>query len=200
MRYFFTARLWKALGVLLAVAALLIGALSLVNRRAQSQSAQSHIVDVVAAIAASEFGEGWQVADGKSVGDASLTLDDGRVLRLVDGTRGESTCNVPISSYSCVLLADTLGAGVLWFALVPSDATNGRERLTLPALVDMQEGGDLGVLSNGWVIPLATPTIRNCDTETTSLRDFINQFPEGNAISLLDLYADTINEVVCTGP
>lgn len=200
MRYFFTASLWKALGVLLAVAALLVGALSLVNRRAQSESAQSHIVDVVAAIAASEFGEGWQVADGKSVGDASLTLDDGRVLRLVDGTQGESICNLPISSYSCVLLADTLGTGVLWFALVPADATNGKERLTLPALVDMQEGGDLGVLSNGWVIPLATPTIRNCDTETTSLRDFINQFPEGNAISLLDLHADNINEVVCTGP
>ena len=67
MRYFFTASLWKALGVLLAVAALLIGALSLVNRRAQSQSAQSHVVDVVAAIAASEFGDGWQVATGNQL-------------------------------------------------------------------------------------------------------------------------------------
>ena len=200
MRYFFTARLWKALGVLLAVAVLLVGALSLINKQAQSESAQSHVIDVVASITTSEFGEGWQVADGRSVGDATLTLDDGRVLRLVDGTQGESTCNLPILSYSCVLLADTLGTGVLWFALVPADATNGKEKLTLPALVDMREGGDLGVLSNGWVVPLATPTVRNCDTETTSLRDFINQFPEGNAISILDLYSDSIEEVVCTGP
>jgi len=55
-------------------------------------------------------------------------------------------------------------------------------------------------LSNGWVVPLATPTVRNCDAETTSLRDFINKFPEGNAISLLNLYQDQISEVVCTGP
>lgn len=200
MRYFFTASLWKALGVLLAVAILLVGALSFVNGSNASQSSSSHVVDVVAAVAASEFGDGWNVVDGKSVGDAVFTLDDGRILRLVDGTPGESACALPITSYSCVLLADTLGTGVLWFALAPADETNGKERLTLPAVVDMREGGDLGVLSNGWVVPLATPTIRNCDTETSSLRDFINQFPEGNAIALLNLNSDSIDEVVCTGP
>jgi hypothetical protein len=96
------------------------------------------------------------------------------------------------------MVADTLGTGVLWFALVPADSTNGKEMLTLPTLVDMLDAGDLGVLSNGWVVPLATPTVRNCESETSSLRDFINKFPDGTAVSMLNLYEDQITEVICT--
>jgi hypothetical protein len=200
MRYFFTARLWAALGILLGVSALVFAMLLVVNGGSSASSSGSRVIDVVAAVTTTEFGDGWQVSSGKSIGDATLSLDDGRTLHIVDGTPGEVTCELPTIPYSCVLVADTLGSGVLWFALVPSDSSNGKEVLTLPALVDMLQGGDLGVLSNGWVVPLATPTVRNCDTETTSLRDFINTFPEGNAVSLLNLYQDRITEVVCTGP
>lgn len=200
MRYFFTARLWAALGILLGASVLVFGMLIVVNGGSSTGSSGSRVIDVVAAVTTTEFGEGWQVSSGKSVGDATLFLDDGRAMRIVDGTPGEVTCETPTIPYSCVFVADTLGSGVLWFALVPSDSNNGKEILTLPALVDMMQGGDLGVLSNGWVVPLATPTVRNCETETTSLRDFINKFPEGNAVSLLNLYQDQISEVVCTGP
>ena len=200
MRYFFTARLWAALGILLGAAFLVFGLLIVVNGGSTTGSSGSRVIDVVAAVTTTEFGEGWQVSSGKSVGDATLFLDDGRAMRIVNGTPGEVTCETPTIPYSCVFVADTLGSGVLWFALVPSDSNNGKEILTLPALVDMMQGGDLGVLSNGWVVPLATPTVRNCETETTSLRDFINKFPEGNAVSLLNLYTDQISEVVCTGP
>ena len=200
MRYFFTARLWAALGMLLGSSALVFATLLLVNGGSSASSSGSRVIDVVAAVTTTEFGDGWQISDGKSVGDATLSLDDGRTLHIVDGTPGEVTCELPTIPYSCVIVADTLGSGVLWFALVPSDSSNGKEILTLPALVDMLQGGDLGVLSNGWVVPLATPTVRNCDTETTSLRDFINKFPDGNAIALLNLYQDQITEVVCTGP
>ena len=200
MRYFFTARLWAALGILLGAAVLVFGLLIVVNGGSTTGSSGSRVIDVVAAVTTTEFGDGWQVSSGKSVGDATLFLDDGRAMRIVNGTPGEVTCETPTIPYSCVFVADTLGSGVLWFALVPSDSNNGKEILTLPALVDMMQGGDLGVLSNGWVVPLATPTVRNCDTETTSLRDFINKFPEGNAVSLLNLYTDQISEVVCTGP
>jgi len=200
MRYFFTARLWAALGMLLGASALVFATLLLVNGGSSASSSGSRVIDVVAAVTTTEFGDGWQISDGRSVGDATLSLDDGRTLHIVDGTPGEVTCELPTIPYSCVIVADTLGSGVLWFALVPSDSSNGKEILTLPALVDMLQGGDLGVLSNGWVVPLATPTVRNCDTETTSLRDFINEFPDGNAIALLNLYQDQITEVVCTGP
>ena len=200
MRYFFTAKLWAALGILLGAAVLVFGLLIVVNGGSTTGSSGSRVIDVVAAVTTTEFGDGWQVSSGKSVGDATLFLDDGRAMRIVNGTPGEVTCETPTIPYSCVFVADTLGSGVLWFALVPSDSNNGKEILTLPALVDMMQGGDLGVLSNGWVVPLATPTVRNCETETTSLRDFINKFPEGNAVSLLNLYQDQISEVVCTGP
>jgi hypothetical protein len=200
MRYFFTARVWAALGILRGAAVLVLGLLIVVNGGSSTGSSGSRVIDVVAAVTTTEFGDGWQVSSGKSVGDATLFLDDGRAMRIVDGTPGEVTCETPTIPYSCVFVADTLGSGVLWFALVPSDSNNGKEILTLPALVDMMQGGDLGVLSNGWVVPLATPTVRNCETETTSLRDFINKFPEGNAVSLLNLYQDQISEVVCTGP
>ena len=200
MRYFFTARLWAALGILLGASVLVLGLLLVVNGGSPTGSSDSRVIDVVAAVTTTEFGDGWQVSSGKSVGDATLFLDDGRAMRIVNGTPGEVTCETPTIPYSCVFVADTLGSGVLWFALVPSDSNNGKEILTLPALVDMMQGGDLGVLSNGWVVPLATPTVRNCETETTSLRDFINKFPEGNAVSLLNLYTDQISEVVCTGP
>jgi hypothetical protein len=200
MRYFFTARLWAALGILLGASVLVFGLLIVVNGGSSTGSSGSRVIDVVAAVTTTEFGDGWQVSSGKSVGDATLFLDDGRAMRIVNGTPGEVTCETPTIPYSCVFVADTLGSGVLWFALVPSDSNNGKEILTLPALVDMMQGGDLGVLSNGWVVPLATPTVRNCETETTSLRDFINKFPEGNAVSLLNLYTDQISEVVCTGP
>jgi len=200
MRYFFTARLWAALGMLLGASALVFATLLLVNGGSSASSSGSRVIDVVAAVTTTEFGDGWQISEGRSVGDATLSLDDGRTLHIVDGTPGEVTCELPTIPYSCVIVADTLGSGVLWFALVPSDSSNGKEILTLPALVDMLQGGDLGVLSNGWVVPLATPTVRNCDTETTSLRDFINKFPDGNAIALLNLYQDQITEVVCTGP
>ena len=200
MRYFFTARLWAALGILLGAAFLVFGLLIVVNGGSTTGSSGSRVIDVVAAVTTTEFGDGWQVSSGKSVGDATLFLDDGRAMRIVNGTPGEVTCETPTIPYSCVFVADTLGSGVLWFALVPADSNNGKEILKLPALVDMMQGGDLGVLSNGWVVPLATPTVRNCETETTSLRDFINKFPEGNAVSLLNLYTDQISEVVCTGP
>ena len=200
MRYFFTARLWAALGILLGASVLVFGLLIVVNGGSSTGSSGSRVIDVVAAVTTTEFGEGWQVSSGKSVGDATLSLDDGRAMRIVDGTPGEVTCETLTIPYSCVFVADTLGSGVLWFALVPADSNNGKEILKLPALVDMMQGGDLGVLSNGWVVPLATPTVRNCDAETTSLRDFINKFPEGNAVSLLNLYQDQISEVVCTGP
>ena len=200
MRYFFTARLWAALGILLGASVLVFGLLIVVNGGSTTGSSGSRVIDVVAAVTTTEFGDGWQVSSGKSVGDATLFLDDGRAMRIVNGTPGEVTCETPTIPYSCVFVADTLGSGVLWFALVPADSNNGKEILKLPALVDMMQGGDLGVLSNGWVVPLATPTVRNCETETTSLRDFINKFPEGNAVSLLNLYTDQISEVVCTGP
>jgi hypothetical protein len=95
-----------------------------------------------------------------------------------------------------VLLADMLGPAVIWFAYVPADEKNGKQMLTLPALVDMQAGGDLGVLQNDLVIKLANGVDRTCESETATLREFITKY-SSNSISMLDILADEITEVIC---
>jgi hypothetical protein len=95
-----------------------------------------------------------------------------------------------------VLLADMLGPAVIWFTYVPADEKNGKQMLTLPALVDMQAGGDLGVLQNDLVIKLANGVDRTCEFETATLREFITKY-SSNSISMLDILADEITEVIC---
>jgi hypothetical protein len=61
----------------------------------------------------------------------------------------------------------------------------------------MLNDGDDAVLSNGWVVPLATPTKRVCDSATTSLREFIERFGVNMEVSL-NLATDEIDTVTCT--
>jgi hypothetical protein len=78
------------------------------------------------------------------------------------------------------------------------DTGDGDTILTMPGLVDIQENGDEGVLRNGWVIRLATPVVRECSTlATTSLRDFINRFPDSASDSYVNLLTDEIDKVQC---
>jgi hypothetical protein len=145
--------------------------------------------------------EGWQIASSKTVGNATLTLDDGRVVEILEGTLGEITCTNLTAPSACVLLADMLGGGVVWFALVPVDenAATSQKILTLPPLVDMLNGGSLGVLQNDWIVKLGNGVIRTCDSEsdTANLREFITKFSQ-NSYTVLDLIKDEVTEVVCS--
>lgn len=201
MRYFLSIRPWAALGLLAAAAMAVMVALLAVRSLAPAIESvpERRDVEVIAAVAAVEADDGWRVADGRSSGSARLVLDDGRTLLVADGTLGQVDCPALDQPFGCVLLADALGGAIVWFALVPADPVDGQRLLVLPALVDMLEGGDLGVLPNGWVVPLATGVVRTCDEDTVSLRDFINRFPPGRAETVLDLVRDAVVEVRCTG-
>ena len=59
MRYFFTARLWAALGMLLGASTLVLAMLLVVNRGSSISGANGRVIDVVAAVTTTEFGEGW---------------------------------------------------------------------------------------------------------------------------------------------
>ena len=135
------------------------------------------------------------------MGNATLTLDDGRVVEILEGTLGEITCINLTAPSACVLLADMLGGGVVWFALVPVDenAASSQKMLTLPPLVDMLNGGSLGVLQNDWIVKLGDGVKRTCDSEsdTANLREFITKFAQ-NSVAILDLIKDEVTEVVCT--
>ena len=198
MRLFLSARLWATFGVLAVLGLVTFGMYSFISGgvSTSSDSRSLHNVDVIAAVTGAQLDEGWQVDSGKTVGNITLTLDDGRTMAIVDGTPSEVTCPNFADPYACVLLADTLGTAVIWFAYVHADEKNGKQMLTLPALADMQAGGDLGVLQNDWVIKLANGVDRTCESETATLREFITKY-SSSSISILDLLADEITEVIC---
>lgn len=199
MKYFLSLRPWVALGVLALLGAAILGVFVLVDSRDTGVTGEPipHRVELVAVVTSVQASENWAVVDGRTVGEATLALDDGRTLTIAPTTLGEITCTDLGTPNSCVLLADVLGPAVVWFALVPADERNGDSVLTLPALVDMLDGGDLGVTSNGWVVRLTTGVERTCDTETVSLRDFINKFAPDSSSTILDLLRDEVTEVIC---
>jgi len=201
MRLFLSARLWATFGVLAVLGLVTFGMYAFVSggSSASGSSQSLHSIDLIAAVTGAQPDEGWLVDNGKTVGGITLTLDDGRIVAIVDGTPSEVTCTNFTDPYACVLLADTLGTAVIWFAYVPADEKNGKQMLTLPALVDMQAGGDLGVLQNDMVIKLANGVDRTCESETSTLREFITKYST-NSISMLNLLADEITEVICVLP
>lgn len=160
-------------------------------------------VDTVAVVEAINVDTDWSQQGDVTIGAARLTLDDLRTITihpgtLVDDYRKVPACTTLDQPRTCVFLADMLGEAVVWFALIPADTARGGERLTLPGLVDMQSNGDEGILSNGWVLPLANGVKRECgDTDTAHLRDFITRFPDEAARTIVDTITDTVVRVEC---
>ena len=61
----------------------------------------------------------------------------------------------------------------------------------------MLDGGDLGVLANGWIVRLAIGTKKTCGGDTGTLREFINSYAPDKSISKMNLITDEVDEVVC---
>lgn len=200
MRQLLSARLWIAIGILVVLGAGLFVVFTLTNNESAQvvDVPETHSIDLIASVSNPQADAGWTVVNGKTTGQASPILDDGRVIRIIPNTPGEISCTDLTTPSSCVLLADTLGGAIVWFTLLPADSVEPLTRLELPAVVDMLDGGNLGVLTNGWIVKLATPTKRTCETATLTLREFITMFSPDHSKSILDLIADEISEVVCT--
>ena len=197
MRNFLSARFAAALGIPLVVAFLIYAVL--MNSGSSSQSANKvvHFVNYIASVNTVQAESDWIVVQGTTRSTARLALDDARTVYIADGTPGEITCTDFSSPNACVLIAELLGDAVVWFALAPATSETLLTRVALPPVVDMLNGGDFAVLSNGWVVPLATPTKRTCSTPTVSLREFINKFASNMNVSL-NLSTDHIDVVTCT--
>ena len=190
-----------------ALAVCLLAFVVLTNRSGTSKISVTqtlHTIDLVASVNSINTDSTWSEDGGATHGGAlRLSLDDLRTLIILDGTmvdeyKSSPACTDFVKPNACVLLADMLGDAVVWFALVPADATAGREFLTLPGLVDMQANGDEGILRNGWVVKLATPVKRECgDVPTSSLRDFITRFPDHLSTTIMNLTTDNVVSVKC---
>lgn len=157
-------------------------------------------VETVASVMQIESSEAFSVVEGITVGSAVLALDDGRTVSIARDTPGEIDCQDRVTPAACVWLADMLGEGVVWYALVTADGPDVRT-LLLPTMVDMVDGGDTGVLENGWHVPLTNGVIRTCAGEprSASLRSFIESHAESGIRTMLDLDKDEVVEVLCDG-
>jgi hypothetical protein len=95
--------------------------------------------------------------DGEAATDAEFMLDPSRKVRIVAGTPGEDHCSRLAEPGACAIVADLLGEGVVWVALVPMGT--GRN-VPLPA-IDTLDGG-VATLVNGWQLPHAPALDRRC--------------------------------------
>lgn len=194
-------RTWAAIGAVLLLATIVQLATGRGPRGSAGDSAvqpATKNVEVVASIMSITSSEAWSVVEGVTVGSATLALDDGRVVTIARDTPGELDCADRTTPAACVLLADFLGEGVVWYAIVNSDGPAART-LALPTLVDMADGGDTGILQNDWHLPLANGVVRTCsgDPRSENLRAFINSYAEGGIRTVLDLDRDEVVEVIC---
>jgi hypothetical protein len=198
-----TRRLIAAVVILCVAAAAVIGLYASTSPSGPQDVIQQRRINLFAVVESLTADLGWEVQSGKTTATMRLTLDDGRTLTVPDGTLVDNGSLLPfctdyVTPKACVLVADMLGQSVVWFSLIPVDTEDGDSVLTLPGLVDMQENGDEGVLRNNWVVRLATPVTRECSTQaTTSLRDFINKFPDTASNSYVNLLTDEIDKVRC---
>ena len=196
MRQILTRRFVLAIGTPLLLACVWWFIAARGGNGSDAGAERPHFVSYTASVVTIQADPNWAVKNGLTTGSARLALDDGRTLFLAEATMGEIDCTDRTTPHACVLLAEMLGDAPVWFALTTSNGDEPTARLELPPIVDMLNSGDDAVLTNGWVVPLATPTKRVCDTATSSLRDFIDQFGS-NMDTSLNLSTDEIDTVRC---
>ena len=196
MRQFATWRFWATIGLLLLFALVLWTC-----RGADGSSSDSGVgadarrVDLMALTSAIRSDAPWSVVDGQVVGNATVVLDNGRTLVLAEGTVGDSSCAYPDVADACVLVADTLGDGIVWFSLVPAPPSGARE-LELPAMTELLDGVTYARLANDWEVPLLDKVERRCDIETPNLASFVQRFA-GRHVTIVDLDEQQVSAVRC---
>ncbi len=195
MRQFASWRVWAAIIVLFG-SALLVRACAFDDGPSTTiETTVSRRVDLISTTATVRSDAPWFVSGGAMSGDATVVLENGRVVRLTDGTLGESSCLFPDVLNACVLLADTLGDGVVWFALLPAPASASTE-LELPPIETLLDGVTYARLTNGWEIPLLDRVIRRCDVETPNLSSFVQRFADRH-VTIVDLERAEVSAVRC---
>lgn len=204
MRQLFNIRLWAALGVL-SITALLIVFVACddcFGRNGDSAAISADVeknIETVAIATSFTQSEGWRIENGRTVGEASVLLDDARQVFIAADTPGENLCADLTIGSSCVFLANMFGDSVMWFALIDINGEKPTRVLELPSLVDMLDSGGRGVLENGWIVRLANGVKRTCGEDTGTLREFINSYSPGKSVTKLNLITDEVDEVLCTG-
>jgi hypothetical protein len=204
VRQFFNIRLWAALGALsiAAFVIVLVACDDCFGRNGDSVEISVDVeknIETVAIATSFTQSEGWRIESGRTVGEASVLLDDARQIFIASDTPGENLCSDLTVASSCVFLANMFGDSVMWFALIDTNSAKPTRVLELPSLIDMLDSGSRGVLANDWIVRLANGVKRSCGEETGTLREFINNYSPDKSVTKLNLITDEVDEVVCVG-
>ena len=204
MRQLFNVRLWAALGILSITAILIVFVAcdDCFGRNDDSAAISADVeknIETVAIAKSFSQSEGWRIENGRTVGEASVLLDDARQVFIAADTPSENLCADLTIGSSCVFLANMFGDSVMWFALIDMNGEKPTRVLELPSLVDMLDSGSRGVLENGWIVRLANGVKRTCGEDTGTLREFINNYSPDKSVTKLNLITDEVDEVLCTG-
>jgi len=195
MRQFASWRVWAAILVVVMAASMLRACAGDDGPAVSTEGLVSRRLDLISLTATIRSDAPWFVSDGAMSGDATVVLANGRVVQLTDGTLGESSCLFPDVLNACVLLADTLGDGVVWFALLPAPASASNE-LELPAIDSLLDGVTYARLDSGWEVPLLDRVVRRCETETPNLSSFVQRFADRH-VTIIDLERAEVSAVRC---
>lgn len=202
MREIFSVRFFAAVlavvGLLVVLRAVLGGA-SAPDGESGDPGRVERRIDLVEQVFASTD-PAFAVVDGVANDDTDLVIDARRRLRIVAGTPGESQCDVLGPATGCAVVADLLGEGVVWFALVPNGPAG---TVPFPAIDTLDDG--LATLVNGWRLPYAPVLDRRCrdgrgrDVEFASYREFRDEL--GAAFtSVYDTTERRLVAVECDAP
>ena len=171
MRQIFSVRFFAAVGGVIGLFFLLttiFATREVIEGGGDAEGVEIHRIDFVDQVFSSRNEQfAVDAEEGVAVNDTELILDPSRSLFIVADTPGVDHCPGFPAVGACAVVADLLGEGVVWFALVPS----GTDRtVDLPAIDTLDDG--LAALVNGWVLPYAPILDRRCDEEFSSYVEF----------------------------
>jgi hypothetical protein len=191
MGQIFSLRFLAAIAAVFALFVLLIvlvaGTESIADR--ETDEIIERRVQLVAAIDTADLG-GWDIVDGRVVGNGRLEISDDRVVNLVEGTYGSSNCD-PMTR-RCAILAEVLGDAVLWFTI---EDLEPNDTVTMPAIDVLDR--DEAVLVNGWRVGYADRLDRRCSREFGSFREWRAELGD-SFVSIYSIEDDELIAVVCT--
>lgn len=201
MREIFSVRFFIAIGAVAGLLFLLFTffvARDVVDQAISDNGAdaavyQPRAIDLVDVVANTD-NPGFTINDdGEAASSAQFTLDPSRKVTIVAGTPGEDDCGRIAEPGACAIVADLLGEGVVWFALVPM----GNERsVPLPAIDTLDNG--VATLVNGWQLPHAAALDRRCGENELfeSYRQW-KQILGDNFTTIYDIDQRELSAVVC---
>ncbi len=197
MRQFVSFRFWLTIVVLLG---LTFGLWYLLVRKDTSvavigkpahPAVTQHRVNLLQPVYSISADPGFAMVNGTAGGDMQLALDATRTMVVKAGTPGEITCSKLAEINQCIVAADLLGDGVVWFSLIPNPQ---KASLVLPGITAVHKNNWV-LLSNGWEVARNNAVVRNCDA--SSLDDFVHQYGGSLSTSTFSFEQQQIIKVTC---